>query len=112
MGARTAAPAKTTRRSDEDSTTVRISARARETVRRIAERRGETMSQVLTRAVQEEERREMRRLMAEAATRLKGNPGSWEDYRRDLADLEGTVGDHIADGEWEEEWRRRDAITW
>jgi len=78
-----------------------------------AQRRGETLTQVLERAVEEEEQRELRRQLQEAAAaRLKGDHAAWAAYRADLAEVEGTSGDGIAEGEWDDEWQQRAAITW
>lgn len=70
------------------------------------------MAQVVAAAVREEEQREMRRQMAEAAARLKRDPRAWAAYQQDLAELDVTSGDNVAEGEWQEEWKRRDAIAW
>ena len=77
-----------------------------------AQRRGETLTQVLERAVEEEEQRELRRQLQEAAARLKGDHAAWAAYRAYLAEVEGTSGDGIAEGEWDDEWQQRAAITW
>ena len=85
-----------------DTTTVRVSRTTHARLRALAAQNGEPLTEVLDRAVEQEERRQFWRQFHEAVERLRADPQRWTAYRAESADLGGTVLDGL---EPDEDWQ-------
>jgi predicted DNA-binding protein len=95
---------------ERKGTAVRMSPDTHESLRTLAERAGLTLTQYLADLVEQERRRVMLQDCNDALARLKADPRRWAVYQAEQRELEGTVGDNIADDD--EDWRFLETATW
>ena len=77
--------------------TVRITARARATLRALARREGHTMQEVLDLAIEEYRRRCFLEETNAAFARLRDDAAAWGEVREERADWEGSLLDGMGD---------------
>jgi len=79
-------------------TTVKIDARLRDRIARLAEKRDVSMGAVIAVAIEREERAERFAAIDAAFERLEADPEEWRSYRAERAEWESTLADGLDDG--------------
>jgi hypothetical protein len=80
------------------SITVRLDAASRETLKELAAQSGQSMQEVLRRAVEEYRRRVFLEGVNAAYARLRRDPRAWEQAGREREEWDATVADGLARG--------------
>lgn len=83
--------------------TVRISERARQTLRELAARTGEPMQAVLDRAIEDYRRRRFFEEVNAAYVALRNDPEAWAGELAERRLLEATLSEDLDDEEWSED---------
>ena len=83
------------------STTIRVSSATHASVRRLAEERHTSLSEVVAEAVAEMERTARLEAYAAAAARMRADPEAAADFDAEVAALEGTLADGLEDYPYE-----------
>lgn len=79
------------------SATVRISETARETLRDLAERTGESMQEILERAVEEYRRQRFLEDLNAGFAALRNDPDAWKEVLDEREEWEHTLSDGLSD---------------
>ncbi|MDQ3703025.1 MAG: hypothetical protein M3442_19200 [Chloroflexota bacterium] len=84
-----------------NSASVRVGHEAYETARRLGQQSGRSITQVVEDALAQASRQDFMRRFNEAYARLKADPTTWEAYRSEQQELDGTLMDGIdPDEDW------------
>lgn len=86
-----------------ETTTVRISLKTRDSLKKLAAEMGEPMTVVLDRAVYEYWAEQWLHEMNEGYARLRADPVAWQEEMDERALFEGTLMDGLEDDPWIEE---------
>lgn len=79
------------------STTVRITPRARETLKRLAKEMGEPMRKVLERAIEAYRREAFIKACNDSYATLQKDPKAWADYVKEREAWDATLSDGLAE---------------
>ena len=79
------------------STTVRVSDATRQKLRELAASTGQSMQGIVDQAVEEYRRRRFLERVNVAFAALRGNPEAWQAEVEERRQIDGTLGDGLAD---------------
>jgi predicted DNA-binding protein len=86
------------------TTTIRVPTEVREKLAELSNEEGRTMGQFVQNLVEEYEKQQFFKGLAEDFRRLQSDPEEWADYQRDLAEWDTVLMDGLEDEPtWENE---------